>query len=51
MGGTIDKDYIVERAEFEFVDPFVGWIVPQLRTAEELAIVPLTRKDKPRTRR
>ncbi|HTW41057.1 MAG TPA: asparaginase domain-containing protein [Solirubrobacteraceae bacterium] len=45
MGGTIDKDYIVESAALEVVDPFVSWIMPQLRMAEELPIVPLLRKD------
>jgi L-asparaginase len=45
MGGTIDKDYVVESASLEVVDPFIGWIAPQLRMAYKLEVVQLADKD------
>jgi L-asparaginase len=45
MGGTIDKDYVVETASLEVADPFISSIKPLLRLASELQIVQLARKD------
>lgn len=28
MGGTIDKDYVVDSASLEVVEPFISWIAP-----------------------
>jgi L-asparaginase len=45
MGGTIDKDYVVETASLEVTDPFMRLIEPQLRLVGDLQIVQLARND------
>lgn len=45
MGGTIDKDYIVNSASLEVVEPFVGWIAPELRITYSLNVTQLAKKD------
>jgi L-asparaginase len=45
MGGTIDKDYIVESASLEVVDPFISWIAPELRMTYRLEVAQLAKKD------
>jgi L-asparaginase len=45
MGGTIDKDYVVDGASLEVVDPFISWIAPELRMTYRLEVTQLARKD------
>src|ERR1700734_1321309 len=45
MGGTIDKDYIVDSASLEVVDPFIRWIELELGMTHRLEVTHLTQKD------
>jgi L-asparaginase len=45
MGGTIDKDYVVDSASLEVLEPFIAWIAPTLGTSQPLEIIELAKKD------
>ncbi|MGO9319797.1 MAG: asparaginase domain-containing protein [Solirubrobacteraceae bacterium] len=45
MGGTIDKDYVVDSASLEVVEPFISWIAPELRMTYRLEVTQLAKKD------